>query len=51
MPFQVARAVVQLSSGAGIKPGARAHLWFMLDRPLVNAKLVRLLGDVAGSTC
>ena len=39
MPFQVARAVVQLSSGAGIKPGARAHLWFMLDRPLVNAEL------------
>ena len=46
--FQPARAVVQLSSGAGIKPGARAHLWFVLDRPLVRAELDRLLGGVDG---
>jgi hypothetical protein len=47
-PFQMARCVVQLSSGAGIKPGARAHVWFVLDRPLVNAELDRLLGSVDG---
>ena len=47
-PFQMARCVVQLSSGAGVKPGARAHLWFVLDRPLTNAELDWLLGCVDG---
>ena len=46
--FQMARCCVQLSSGAGIKPGLRGHLWFVLDRPLVRAELKRLLGDVEG---
>ncbi len=47
-PFQAARVVVQLSGGAGIKPGLRAHLWFLLDRPLVKVELDRLLGGVVG---
>jgi hypothetical protein len=47
-PFQMARCVVQLSSGAGIKPGARAHVWLWTDRPLVRAELERLLGGVPG---
>ena len=47
-PFQMARAVVQLSSSAGLKIGARAHLWFLLDRPLVRDELDRLLGGVDG---
>ena len=34
--------------GAGIKRGARAHLWFLLDRPLTNADLDQLLGEVDG---
>ena len=46
--FQGARCVVQLSSGAGVKPGARAHLWFLLDRPVTNADLDQLLGEVDG---
>jgi hypothetical protein len=46
--FQVARCVVQLSSSAGIKPGARAHLWFKLDRPLGKAELDQLLAGVDG---
>ena len=48
-PFRVGavrRAVV--SSGAGLKPGLRAHLWFLLDRPLVRAELVRWLERRAG---
>jgi hypothetical protein len=46
--FQNARCAVQLSSGAGIKPGLRAHLWFLLDRPLLRTELDRLLGGVDG---
>jgi hypothetical protein len=47
-PFRFARCAAQLSSGAGIKPGLRAHLFFTLDRPLVGAELKRLLGAVPG---
>ena len=47
-PFRPARAVVQLSSGAGIKAGARAHLWFRTDRPLIRSELEQLLGDAPG---
>jgi hypothetical protein len=47
-PFQSARCAVQLSSSAGVKPGARAHCWFWLDRALVRAELERLLAGVEG---
>ena len=47
-PFQMARCVAQLSSSAGVKPGGRAHLWFVTDRALVNAELDRLLAGVVG---
>jgi hypothetical protein len=47
-PFQAARCVVQLSSGAGVKPGLRAHLWYLLDRPLVRAELEQWLRGVPG---
>jgi hypothetical protein len=47
-PFQIARCVSQLSSTAGIKDGLRAHLWFMLDRALARAELVRWLRPVQG---
>jgi hypothetical protein len=46
--FRSVRCVVQLSSGAGLKPGARAHLWFWLDRALGKPELDLLLGDVPG---
>ena len=46
--LQMARCCVQLSSGAGIKRGLRAHLWFALSRPLTGAELSRWLGKVAG---
>jgi hypothetical protein len=41
--FRSARCVVQLSSGAGIKPGLRVHLWFWLDRPISDAEAKRWL--------
>jgi hypothetical protein len=41
--FRSARAVVQLSSGAGIKDGLRVHLWFWLDRPVSDAEAKRWL--------
>jgi hypothetical protein len=47
-PFRMARCVVQLSSGAGIKAGLRAHLWFWLDRALGRLELERLLAGVDG---
>jgi hypothetical protein len=47
-PFQLARCSIQLSSGAGIKPGLRAHLFYWLDRPLVGAELERWLRGVDG---
>ncbi|MCC2663431.1 MAG: hypothetical protein K0S35_1353 [Geminicoccaceae bacterium] len=47
-PFQSARCIVQLSSGAGVKPGLRAHLWVWLDRPLDKPELDRWLGGVPG---
>ena len=47
-PFRVAGCVVQLSSQAGLAPGLRAHLWFMLDRPLVRAEIRRWLEHVPG---
>jgi hypothetical protein len=43
-PFRSARAVAQLSSTAGIKPGIRAHLWFWLDRPVSDHEAKRWLG-------
>ena len=48
MPFRSAGCVVQLSSQAGLDPGLRCHLWFMLDRPLARAELKRWLEPVAG---
>jgi hypothetical protein len=45
-PFQSARCAVQLSSGAGVKPGLRAHLWF--SRPLGKPELDRWLKGVVG---
>jgi hypothetical protein len=47
-PFKVARCVTQLSSQTGLEPGLRAHLWFVLDRPLARAELVRWLEPVRG---
>jgi hypothetical protein len=47
-PFRPARAIAQLSGGAGIKQGLRCHLWFMLDRPLIGTDLKRLLDGVDG---
>jgi hypothetical protein len=47
-PFRVARCVSQLSSQAGLEAGLRCHLWFVFDRPLVRAELVRWLKGVAG---
>jgi hypothetical protein len=47
-PFHSARCIAQLSSGAGIKPGLRAHLWFWLDRPLGKPELDRWLKGVPG---
>lgn len=47
-PFQVAQCVAQLSSQAGIEDGLRCHLWFVLDRPLVRAELVRWLKGIDG---
>jgi hypothetical protein len=47
-PFRTARAIAQLSSGAGVKQGLRCHLWFKLDRPLTGADLKRLLTGVDG---
>jgi hypothetical protein len=47
-PLQVARCVAQLSSQAGLQSGLRAHLWFVLDRPLARADMKRWLGDVPG---
>jgi hypothetical protein len=44
-PFWSARAAVQLSSSAGIKPGIRLHLWFWLDRPVADAEAKRWLKD------
>jgi hypothetical protein len=47
-PFRSARCVAQLSSGAGLKPGLRAHLWFWLDRALDKPELDRWLAGVPG---
>jgi hypothetical protein len=47
-PFQMARCVVQLSGGAGLKSGVRCHLWFWLSRPLDKPELDRWLSGVPG---
>ncbi len=47
-PFRCARCVVQLSNGAGFKPGLRCHLWFWLDTALDKPELDRLLDHVEG---
>ena len=47
-PFRVARCVSQLSSQAGLDDGLRCHLWFVFDRALVRAELVRWLKGVEG---
>jgi hypothetical protein len=44
-PFRGARAAVQLSSSAGIKPGIRAHLWFWANHPLTDPEVKRLLAN------
>jgi hypothetical protein len=44
-PFRIARAVVQLSSKAGLLSEIRAHLWFWLDRPITDAEAKRWLKD------
>jgi hypothetical protein len=41
--FHRARCIAQLSAGAGIKPGARLHAWFWLNRPISDAEAKRLL--------
>jgi hypothetical protein len=46
--FRIARAISQLSSGAGLKAGLRCHMWFALNRPLTGEELVRLLEGVDG---
>jgi hypothetical protein len=38
-PFRVADCVVQISASAGVKPGARARTWHLLDRPLAGTDL------------
>ena len=38
-PFRVADCVVQISASAGVKPGARARTWHLLDRPLTGTDL------------
>lgn len=38
-PFRVADCIVQISASAGVKPGARARTFHLLDRPLTGAQL------------
>jgi hypothetical protein len=47
-PFRAASCVSQLSAQAGLEDGLRCHLWFMLDRPLARADLVRWFKPVSG---
>ena len=47
-PFRRASCWAQLTSGAGIKPGGRVRLFYVLDRPTSGADLKRWLGDVPG---
>ena len=49
-PFRSARCVVQLSSGAGVKPGLRAHLWFLARPADARGRADALAGAVPGST-
>jgi hypothetical protein len=37
--FRTARCLVHMSANAGIKPDARLHLWFWLDRPVSDAEI------------
>ena len=37
--FRTASAIVQATSGHGLKPGIRLRLWFWSDRPLSSAEL------------
>jgi hypothetical protein len=39
--FRKARCVIQATSGHGIKPGCRLHLWFWLDRPITTREAKR----------
>lgn len=46
-PLQHAGVILQWSSSAGLKPGVRAHLWCLLDRPVCDKSLrawVKTLG-------
>ena len=47
-PFRVVRCVSQLAARPGLDDGLRCHLWFVFDRPLVRAELVRWLKGVQG---
>jgi hypothetical protein len=46
--FRRASCWAQLTSGAGIKPGGRVRLFYVLDRPTSGADLKRWLGGVSG---
>ena len=45
-PFRRASCWAQLTSGAGIKPGGRVRLFYVLDRPTSGADLKRWLRGV-----
>ena len=47
-PLQRAGVILQWSSSAGLKPGVRAHLWCLLDRPVCDRSLKAWVKGLGG---
>jgi hypothetical protein len=47
-PLHRAGVILQWSSSAGLKPGVRAHLWCLLDRPVADKSLKAWVKSLGG---